>query len=100
MSRSRNMIGPLVTGRTPVMRWKTVELPAPFGPMRPTISPSSTWMSKSPTAFSPPNLFVSPLISRSIGPHLPFRLLRKPASAQPLHDPILDQVHQSDDAVG
>ena len=63
------MILPLVTGSTPVIRLNTVDLPAPFGPISPTISPSRTSMSKSLTAFRPPNCLVSPLTS-SIAAHL------------------------------
>jgi hypothetical protein len=33
---------------------KQVVLPAPFGPMRPTISPSSIWKERSSTAVRPP----------------------------------------------
>src|SRR5262249_39012251 len=38
----------------PVMRLKTVVFPAPLGPMRKTISPSSTWKLTSLVARSPP----------------------------------------------
>src|SRR5262249_33800128 len=38
----------------PVMRLKTVVFPAPLGPMRKTISPSSTWKLTSLVASSPP----------------------------------------------
>src|SRR5215469_4282319 len=37
------------------MRWKLVVLPAPFGPMSATVSPSRTEKLRSWTARSPPN---------------------------------------------
>ena len=42
-------------GSTPVTRLKMVDLPAPFGPIRPTISPARTWKLTSLTATRPPN---------------------------------------------
>ena len=42
----------------PVMRLKTVVFPAPFGPMSPTMAPSSTSKETSFTAISPPKDFV------------------------------------------
>src|SRR6266508_3863617 len=38
----------------PVIRLKSVVLPAPFGPITLTISPSFTWRSSSDTTFRPP----------------------------------------------
>ena len=42
---------------------KTVVLPAPFGPIRPSKAPLRTVRSKSPTARRPPNCLVRPWIS-------------------------------------
>src|SRR6266851_4083510 len=49
---------PAVGGRKPLRRLKQVVFPAPFGPMSPTISPSSTARSTRLTAASPPKYFV------------------------------------------
>src|SRR5215210_8851343 len=61
----------------PVIRLKTVVLPAPFGPITLTISPSSTCRSRPSTTRRPPNDFVTPRSSsrrrRSlIGQPLPY----------------------------
>ena len=47
-------ISPESTWKIPVIRLKTVVLPAPFGPITLTISPSSTCRSSSLTTLSPP----------------------------------------------
>src|SRR5687767_5625640 len=49
----------------PVTALKQVVLPAPLGPIRPRISPSSMWKVTSSSAVSPPNLRVSASISRT-----------------------------------
>ncbi len=49
----------------PVRQLKNVVLPAPLGPMSPTISPSCTFMLTSSTAVRPPNRIVTPLASRT-----------------------------------
>jgi len=46
----------LLGGYTPVITLNAVVLPAPFGPIRPTSSPTFTSSEKSATAFSPPKL--------------------------------------------
>src|SRR2546426_12454250 len=56
---------PAVSGITPVMRLKTVLLPAPLGPIRPWIAPRVTVMEKSATASKPPNRRETPRSSRS-----------------------------------
>ena len=50
----------------PVRQLKKVVFPAPLGPMRPTISPSCTFMLTSSTAVRPPKRIVTPLASRTI----------------------------------
>src|SRR6266566_3326353 len=52
-------------GRTnPLIASMSVDLPAPLGPMRPTISPGETVSDTPSTAVTPPNRTVSPLIRR------------------------------------
>src|SRR5262249_8450351 len=46
---------PSLGRRSPAMQLKKVDLPAPLGPMRPTISPVSTWRSAPATALKLPN---------------------------------------------
>src|SRR5215475_9096592 len=50
---------PDVTGRSPVRQLKKVDLPAPLGPMRPRMSPSSTATEASSTALKAPNALVT-----------------------------------------
>src|SRR6266498_2693131 len=51
----RNTISPDVSGSAPEIRLNIVLLPAPFGPMRPRISPHRIENDRSLTATSPPN---------------------------------------------
>ena len=53
----RQRTPPEVSGKTPVIRLKVVLLPAPLGPIKPTISPASMWKLTSLTATKPPNSF-------------------------------------------
>src|SRR3954469_11198431 len=53
-------MAPSVTRRNPEMHSMSVVLPAPFGPMSPTISPSRTWRSTPSSAASPPKRTVTP----------------------------------------
>ena len=46
--------GPLVGSRIPASDRSVVVLPAPLGPMRPTISPAATWNDRSSTAVKVP----------------------------------------------
>src|ERR1044071_4729268 len=46
---------PVVTGMSPAMQLKKVDLPAPFGPIRPIMSPDSTERSAPATARKLPN---------------------------------------------
>src|SRR5260221_6620321 len=57
---------PDVTGRSPVRQLKKVDLPAPLGPIRPRISPSSTDTDASSTALKAPNALVTFLASISM----------------------------------
>src|SRR5437879_12189809 len=75
-----------------------VVLPAPFGPMMPTISNSSTWMVTSRAACRPPKRIESSRASSTdIGDH---HLLHAPSCpVEPLAgDPLLDRAHDLADA--
>src|SRR5262249_27856712 len=56
---------PTSVARNPEMRWNSVVLPAPFGPMSPTISPGATSKLTPETACSPPKRLRTPTTSRS-----------------------------------
>src|SRR6202030_1596940 len=64
---------PAVGNVSPARQLKKVDLPAPFGPIRPMISPSSTARSAPDTARKLPNAFDTFLASSSIGPPPPLR---------------------------
>src|SRR5690242_21268700 len=66
------------------MTLKAVVFPAPFGPMRPTISRSPTAMARSATAVRPPKRIVTPRVS-SKAMLLPRR--RRDRRAPPEHAP-------------
>ena len=51
----RQRTAPPVSGSTPVIRLKVVDLPAPLGPIRPTMSPARIEKLTSFTATRPPN---------------------------------------------
>src|SRR5882724_7982924 len=53
------MIRPLATGTKPDIALKKVVLPAPFGPIRPRISPAAICIDAPWTAFNPPKLTLS-----------------------------------------
>src|SRR5579864_1652311 len=57
---------PLVGARSPAMQLKKVDLPAPLGPIRPTISPASTESDASASATKPPNAFETSCVSSSM----------------------------------
>ena len=59
---------PEVTGRSPVRQLKKVDLPAPLGPIRPRMSPSSTDTDASSTALKAPNALVTLLARQSAWP--------------------------------
>src|SRR5215475_14403701 len=61
-----NMILPVVTGMSPAMQLKKVDLPAPFGPIRPMISPVSTVRSAPATARKLPKAFETFFASSSM----------------------------------
>src|SRR5215475_993556 len=57
---------PLVGTASPARQLKKVDLPAPFGPIRPMISPSATVRSALRTAKKLPKAFETPLASSSM----------------------------------
>src|SRR2546426_12583956 len=59
-----NWISPAVDFSLPVMRLKSVVLPAPFGPTRQRSSPASNLKLRLLVAVRPPNRLVSDLVSR------------------------------------
>src|SRR5437016_12371123 len=94
---SSKRIRPAVAGWRPVIRLKRVVFPEPLGPMRPTISPSSTRSARSCTARRPPKSFVRPSVSRSDilqgrsrAPALLHRDLLHLLEAGPLHSVEVD----------
>src|SRR3954453_20750790 len=71
MSWPSNSTLPEVDARSPVRQLNSVDLPAPFGPIRPRMSPCSSVTLAASTALKLPNAFVISRASRSIG--RPFR---------------------------
>src|SRR6266851_3953773 len=63
--RPRNLTRPPLGGRKPVIRLKQVVFPAPLGPIKPAIVPSSTEKLTSLTAVRPPNRTVRASTSSS-----------------------------------
>src|SRR6185312_14657075 len=66
-----NTIWPVVTGMSPAIQLKKVDLPAPFGPIRPMISPVSTVRSAPATARKLPKAFETFFASSSMAPPPP-----------------------------
>src|SRR5258708_24633586 len=67
-SAPANITVPEVTGRSPVRQLKKVDLPAPLGPIRPRMSPSSTDTEALSTALKAPNALVTFFASISMAP--------------------------------
>src|SRR4051794_30933231 len=70
---------PEVSGRSPVRQLKKVDLPAPLGPIRPRMSPSSTDTEASSTALKAPNALVTFLASISTAHLAAFEQREEPA---------------------
>src|SRR5437660_12731586 len=66
MSCPSNKTLPDVDNRSPVRQLKNVDLPAPFGPISPRMSPCSSVTEASSTALKLPNALVIPRASRSM----------------------------------
>src|SRR5688572_24376915 len=56
---------PSVGVSSPATKFSSVDLPAPLGPINPTIAPAGTRNEAPLTAWTPPNSLVSPVTSRS-----------------------------------
>ena len=97
----RKVTAPRVIGSTPVTRLNVVDLPAPLGPMRPTISPDLTWKLTSLTATRPPNSLRTACTSSSNSPLAGFAFSGSAgASAQsrcrgPRGKPASDEIPQA-----
>ena len=61
-----NTISPELTGNTPVIKLKSVVLPAPFGPITPNTSPCLTPKDMPVRAATPPKLLLTSFNSNSI----------------------------------
>ena len=72
-SRPKKRTSPPLDRATPVSRLNVVLLPAPFGPMRPTISLASRCSAMSFTATRPPNVLRSPVADSTSAPRLQAR---------------------------
>src|SRR3954451_24977865 len=79
MSRPSNRTRPEVVLRSPVRQLKKVDLPAPFGPIRPRMSPCSKVTEASSTALKLPNAFVISRASRSMASSRVLRRLAAPS---------------------
>src|SRR5258705_8012526 len=88
------LIVPRSGGWMPVMRLTSVVLPAPFGPMRPRISPAPIVRATSLVATSPPKRLVSPTVSSSAISGVP-RLLAEQAGRADQQDE-----EDEDEAIG
>src|SRR5262249_33164575 len=73
---------PEVVCRSPVRQLKKVDLPAPFGPIRPRISPWSSVTDALSTALKLPKVLVMARASRSMAG------LRRSRLATPLPEPV------------
>src|SRR5437868_8521989 len=67
MSLPSNSTLPEVAARSPVRQLKNVDFPAPFGPIRPRISPCCSVTDARSTALKLPNALVTSRASRSMG---------------------------------
>src|SRR5579864_9441198 len=67
MSSPPNRMRPVVGSVAPAMQLKKVDLPAPFGPISPMISPSATDRSAPATARKLPNSLETLVASSSMG---------------------------------
>src|SRR5438876_2766686 len=82
MSCPSNSTLPEVASRSPVRQLKKVDLPAPFGPIRPRMSPCSSVTEAASTALKLPKAFVTSRASRSMGRSLRQRFRRLAAPGQ------------------
>src|SRR3954468_5701545 len=66
MSRPSNRTLPDVDDKSPVRQLNSVDLPAPFGPIRPRMSPCTSVTDAASTALKLPKAFVTSRASRSM----------------------------------
>src|SRR6516165_5049119 len=81
ISRSSKNTLPDVDDRSPVRQLKKVDLPAPFGPIRPRMSPCSSVTLAESTALKLPKAFVMSRASRSMACSLRCAFLRRLAAS-------------------
>src|ERR1700681_449006 len=86
MSWPSNITLPEVDNRSPVRQLNKVDLPAPFGPIRPRMSPCSSVTEAASTALKLPKAFVTLRASRSMG--CSFRDDRRRVLAAPCPQPL------------
>src|SRR5581483_6522124 len=97
MSRPASSTWPDVTFKSPVRQLKKVDLPAPFGPIKPRMSPCSRVRLAASTALKLPKAFVTPRASRSMGrSRCQSLLLFRAGLGAPLQEPL----DQCEDAAG
>src|SRR5882757_3936269 len=94
MSWPSNRTLPEVDNRSPVRQLNKVDLPAPFGPIRPRISPCSSVTDAASTALKLPKAFVTLRASRSMGGS------RRDGWLQGLATPRPDPLDQGQNAAG
>src|SRR5258708_4500788 len=83
MSWPSNRTLPEVDDSSPVRQVKKVDLPAPFGPIRPRMSPGSSVTEAASTARKLPKAFVTSRASRSMGRSRCNRRLRRSTAPRP-----------------
>src|SRR5487761_2026270 len=84
MSRPSKRTFPDVDNRSPVRQLKKVDFPAPFGPIRPRMSPCSSVTEAASTALKLPNALVTSRASRSMrGSPRPFGIRHPAVSFRP-----------------
>src|SRR5476649_143778 len=93
MSWPSNKTLPDVERRSPVRQLKKVDLPAPFGPIRPRISPCSSVTEAASTALKLPKAFVMLRASRSMR-----RSCRRIGACRLVVSPRPEPVDQSENA--
>src|ERR1700730_13835515 len=76
MSRPSNRTLPEVDDKSPVRQLNSVDLPAPFGPIKPKMSPCSSVTDAASTAWKLPKAVVTSQASRSMGGPFRNRCLR------------------------
>src|SRR5262245_40141400 len=96
-SRPSNLTDPALGTRSPARQLKNVDLPAPFGPIKPMMSPSATSRSASETARKLPNNCVTDRASSSMA-DLQLSYARLPSIPQLEQAARLEARQQEDDA--